>query len=325
MKFPEYLFVITVIGLFFSQEISYAQQYQPFPDSNAAWVGIYSSSNGTGYWQVNLGENPDDTVVNSINYHKLHIQYSSKGTEYAGAFRNDYNGKVFYLPPYVNDSSEYLWYDFTKNTGDTIEDVALNIDISFIGTYDLKVDSVHFLPAGPYNLKCLFLSPLSDEPNWYEGRPIVWVEMIGSLAGGLFNNYLCGLNNEFLKCMSIGDTVLYQPEELSCYYSQGVNLIYDTGICVLMQGNIGIEDDGVSIKKINIYPNPVNDYLIISHLPTYKLNVIITDIYGKLILKKVIQSPEGNSVKIDCNLASGAYIIQLLSKNKQIWKQIIIK
>jgi len=325
MKFSDYLFAIASMCFFILQETSYAQQYQPFPDSNATWVGIYSSSNGTGYWQISLCENSDDTLVNSINYHKIYFQYSSKGVEYAGAFRNDYNGKVLYLPPYVNDSSEYLWYDFTKNTGDTIEDVALNMDISFLGTYDLKVDSVHFLPAGPYNLKCLFLSPLADEPNWYEGRPIVWVEKIGSLAGGLFNNYLCGLNNEFLKCMSIGDTVFYHPEEPSCYYTQGVSLMYDTGICVLPQGNIGIEDDGVSIKKINIYPNPVDDYLIINHLPINKMDVIITDIYGKLILKKVIHSPEGNSVIIDCDFVSGVYVIQLMSKNKQIWKQIIIK
>ena len=149
---------------------------------------------GTFYIEYFLKQFHDDTLINQKRYTKIFSRFEDE-TIYAGAFRNDTSGKVYFVPPVEDYVEEHLWYDFSLNVGDTAFDVALNDMWPGIeGLYDLYVDSVTYINVGPYYLKCILLIPIEPDPLHYNGNYLVWIEKIGSLIGGIYNMYLCGLN-----------------------------------------------------------------------------------------------------------------------------------
>ncbi|MCK4407024.1 MAG: T9SS type A sorting domain-containing protein [Bacteroidales bacterium] len=300
-----------------------AQGYLALPDSNATWIVTDLCSVGTFHIEYGLSTNRNDTVINSNIYHKIFLKDMLKNIEYAGAYRSDTNGKTYYVPAISNDSTEYLWYDFTKNTGDTIKDIALNdLYYSFIGTYDLVVDSVNYKDSGPYQLKCLFLSIIPPGPQGYNGLPIIWVERIGSLNGGIFNQYRCGLNMLMLRCMNADDTIFYfSPFEL-CFLFQGIVLSYEPGICELP---ISINETVSEHKQICVYPNPVDDRIMIKNLPSEPIEISIFNTMGQKVFNKRNVSSERNHITIISNLKPGLYYIRIISINNELLTKKIIK
>ena len=300
-----------------------AQVYLALPDSNATWIVAHSNSVGTFHIEYGLSPTPDDTVINSKVYHKIYIKGYCKLNSYVGSYRNDINGKTYYIPAFPNDSTEYLWYDFTKNTGDTIKDIALNMITDFVGTYDLVVDSVIYKNSGPYNLKCLFLSPVPPgPPHYYNDNPIVWVERVGSLNGGISNEYLCGLDMIHLRCMNVDDTIFYFSTSLNCFFSEGIDLSYENGTCELP---ISIFENKTRHKQICVYPNPVNDYILIKNPPPEPIEVFVFNIYGQEVFCSSHNATKGNDLRLRCHLTSGVYIINILSNNNKLLTQKILK
>jgi hypothetical protein len=71
-----------------------------------------------------------------------------------------------------------------------------------------------------------------------------------------------------------------------------------------------------------LFPNPANDHLIISNLQSFvKLDVVITDLSGRTVLRQKV-----NSNRININtLGSGTYIVELFQDRKRIAVQKFIK
>ncbi len=300
-----------------------AQEYLALPDSNATWIVTHSNSVGTFHIEYGLSPTLDDTVINSKVYHKIYKKGYCKLNSYVGSYRNDINGKTYYVPAFPNDSIEYLWYDFTKNPGDTIKEVALNMFSDFVGTYDLVVDSVIYKNSGPYNLKCLFLSPVPPgPPYYYNDNPLVWVERVGSLNGGIFNEYLCGLDIIHLRCMSTNDTILYFSFSLDCFFSEGIDLSYENGTCELP---ISINETVSERKQICVYPNPVDDRIMIKNLPSEPIEISIFNTMGQKVFNKRNVSSERNHITIISNLKPGLYYIRIISINNELLTKKIIK
>ena len=298
------------------------QQYFPLADSNATWIVTDISSQGTFHVEFSLSLFSDDTVINSKVYHKIFLTDIAKTHEYAGAFRSSSDGKTWYvyagpIPP----PQEYLWYDFSKIAGDTIQDVALNFMNDFIGIYDLLVDSVKFKDAGPYNLKCLYLSPIPPGPPHYSGNPIIWAEGIGSLNMGIFNGYSCGLNMTTLRCMSVDDTIYYFSPSIDCYFSEDINLAYEPGVCDFY---VGEKRPDPKDEEISVYPNPVSDHIIIKNIPAGKVDACIFNAFGQRVFCKKHIIDGNNFIILQCNLTPGVYLISLTFKNNELWNQKII-
>ena len=77
----------------------HAQQYQPIPDSNAAW--IIEQDDGFGglyYHRFSLSPYSDDTVINSKIYTKIYFRFDTSEEQYVGAFRNATDGISYYVP-----------------------------------------------------------------------------------------------------------------------------------------------------------------------------------------------------------------------------------
>jgi len=81
-----------------------------------------------------------------------------------------------------------------------------------------------------------------------------------------------------------------------------------------------ITDLSIEINKtINIYPNPISDYLQF-YDNKEKGKLTITDLNGKLLMNKQIMSNENVSVKL---LPKGLYVVKLITNRGTIERKII--
>ncbi len=203
--------IITAWLTFFLCQVQViGQQYQPIPDSNAAW--IIQQDDGYGghhFHKFSLSTTKNDTIINSVTYTKLFFTFSIGPVLYHGAFRDAGNGKSYYIPAY-NDE-EYLLRDFTKNTGDTIKDVSYQYGWDWTWVLDFYVDSIEFINSGPYTYKVMYLSTVVEDtiPNVFPDDVLVWMEKIGSFGGGILNARMGALGAHRLYCMQYNDTIYY--------------------------------------------------------------------------------------------------------------------
>lgn len=90
-----------------------------------------------------------------------------------------------------------------------------------------------------------------------------------------------------------------------------------------------LSGDQFSLNRFSVYPNPVNQHgiLHISAPDELAINtkVILTDIYGKTLIRKTISESLKHYEVDTSNLAKGIYLLQISSNNKSYSKKIVIE
>ncbi len=229
------LFLIIILQL----TIVKGQQYFPFPDSGAVWNNahyIYSQQD-TVYSQYGL---IGDTIINLTPYHKLYLLNDTSldptNATYIGALREQ-SKKIFFRYNYCQN--EILFYDFTKQVGDSIHSLFSEFEIlscDSITPYNGVIANIDSILINDTYRKVYHIDP------WYPD----WIEGIGSLAGLLnpIPPQITGFDTWELVCFKKDEDVLYlNPNFNTCF-----PLIVGTN------ENIMISNSG-----IKIYPNPVTD------------------------------------------------------------------
>ncbi len=275
--------------------------YVPFPTSNAVWSQIK--------WYQGVCDFPckyqykmmGDTIINSIEYHKIFKQEDSLSTSvnavYFGALRE--SAKKIYFQS-RNCNHEVRLYDFSKNVGDTINN--LHSEFSLCDNSSLssgvitKIDTV--LVDGSYR-KAFHLDILNNDNIWIEG--------IGC-TNGLFNPVIPPLNCMcawYLVCYHLNNDVKFLNDNIQLKYLDPNISCFPTII------------DGVSnpIKSsfLLISPNPVTESSQIKWeipLNSKYATLTITDALGKRI--KTIDVSGKTEVNINrSDYAKGLYIGKL--------------
>ena len=83
--------------------------------------------------------------------------------------------------------------------------------------------------------------------------------------------------------------------------------------------------DNTAVPEVQIYPNPVRDYLYISHLNdnSGELQVVMNDLNGLQVISGKF-SAERNQVRIDVSsLKSGMYFLRITSANGSVVKKVV--
>jgi len=299
------------------------QEYMALPDSIAVWIVGNSSSAGDFYYEYSIDSYPNDTIIDSTRYTKIYITDASDYNFYAGAFRSDSSGKAFFVPPYVGYTDEHLWYDFSLSTGDTVRDIALNdMQPGLVGEYDFKVDSTRILSVGPYGLKCLHLSPIPPYPPFYTHNSLVWVEGIGSLNGGIYNMYMCGISASSLTCMSKNDTIFYYTNSIDCEVFEEQEFIYSPGICKVP---VSVQDLGNLKNKEAKIASISEGEVTISNLPSDCINIHIYNQLGSLVeLWKIEPSCQLTQKKFS-GLSAGIHIVVLETHSEILTQKVFVK
>ncbi|MBP7514830.1 MAG: T9SS type A sorting domain-containing protein [Flavobacteriales bacterium] len=187
----------------------WAQEYIPFPESNASWtVGLgesYCFEIDPTSSQVYRYETQGDTTINDQGYHKLVVTaYCAEccvpafRVGYAGAFRNDTAERTVMMV--LPDSTyEVVLYDFGASIGDTMDfDYSQQ---SWCGPYGLQsIDSVWIVDT--YRRRFTW----STQGCWWN----VAIEGVGSMNGLL---EWSASNMEYggqLLCQKVDGTVVYE-------------------------------------------------------------------------------------------------------------------
>ena len=247
-----------------------------------------------------------DTIIEDVEYMKIRRSTDEHQEiwENYGFIRETSENKVYYR----NDTSEqeYLLYDFDVNVDDTVNLVSLNGNDEnyYLTTKAYLISLIDTIFFAGQDRKRIHLNYIDTIDNTNSSIDYI-IEGIGSSCGILHINiqYLC--HNSF---------------ELLCYYEDN-NLIYHNSSyesCYHTYTNI--EPYNYSELSITVYPNPVNNELIISC--KNDINYIeIYDILGQLILKK--SDNISNTIDVS-GLNNGMYIIYLRSKNNYYQSKFIV-
>ena len=324
MKKIALLFILGTISLGF-----FAQNYVPFPSSNASWIDIV-------FCDEHHYELVGDTVVNGVVYHALYLNtkaytqgptgcpnfnsYSIYGY-YAGAYRNDsVNKKVFFLPP--NLTRDTLLYDFNLSLGDSLPISYKNtLNYSNITLTVSRIDSV-FL-GGVYRKRFTF-------------------------------NYCAFTNTDSLKLIEgigsnqnlLGDYVICDPWQtgtLFCF-KQNSQIVYShpNGTCQLITGLT--EHSVEKFLNVSISPNPTNgvvkvesevgivsvEVFNLSGLRYTLLSLSLTN-YNNFKRASRYNSAEAASLDVHSksidltNLVQGIYFLKIELENGEVVSKKIIK
>lgn len=256
----------------------------------------------TGYLLV---ESVRDTVIDdqaakvlTKTYHASNGSVNDEGIEIVFTEGN----KVFY----INGGQTYLMYDFTAETGDTLEFrepyySTQNPDT----TFTMVVDSTDFFSVDGTELKRIYLREISWNWDLYRTH----IERIGNIP------YM--FPQMGLAC----DAGCYDP--LRCYSDQSIyykNVSYDCDRLVT-----GMEDHYLT-EHIRIYPNPASNVInFFFNDPDYANSILqLFSVDGKLISEVVVcdqnitiditEFMQGvffyNWIKTDENVLVGKFVVK---------------
>lgn len=315
MKTTKFLFIL-LLPMLFAQGVK--GQYMPLVDTTNQWnllvtfypchpPGIMKST-------LKLSVSSSDTAINSTVYKKV---LTSSGFYYStdsifGYIREDaLTKRVYFLSnDFFNPDTERLLYDFSINTGDTVEVFSYlfcqNVANTFVVT---STDSIMLLnneKRKVWNLTSL--DPLNFPNHIYPTDK--WVEGIGSINGLVFSGcYDDPTTNSFISellCFYTNDYHLYIHQQYdTCFYEYSSNI------------------NEVFREDLLIYPNPAQEVLNIVLNDFYHKNntIEILDAYGKIIYENMCSD---NQCVIDIShIVAGVYFVRIRSNQKNLIRKFI--
>ena len=277
--------------------------YMPIVESYKVWNSLRIIPYADNGLATSIEQSIDSTWYNAFCwngkfYHKINswattINGHIAASDSSAKFIREENGKVYYLDTTgiaYDGCAEYLLYNFSANSGDTL---LLGKDsIKYIITYS---DDLILSNRRAYSLIDISHPELSFAATWIEG--------IGDLRG-LFNSTLSlalvGSSN-ILTCCSDKNGFIYQNPSYP-----------DCGKSFLTQSDL-------RQNNIRIFPIPASRTLEIEGLQysedyTYQ----IIDINGKTIISDKIS----NQLTLD--LANGLYIFRIFKNSETIYQDKLI-
>ncbi|HDL01192.1 MAG TPA: T9SS type A sorting domain-containing protein [candidate division Zixibacteria bacterium] len=300
---------LTLFLLLASQMSLAAQEIIPIPvDTTSVWrIERNHNDESCIYFHNSIYYIDGTEVKNGKEYYKIYEEghYWEEPTmpwdticnweyDYSGVFRGGVrteNGKTY---GYVSwwDSAGLLM-DFTLDVGDT-----LYSSICYFGKVIESIDSVFI--GGEYRKRFNFAD------SWY----CTWmIEGVGH-ERGLFESM---------------DDPFENWSEFICYGENGIP-IFGNENCDITVGRV---KNRLEIHDVFIYPNPTfGDVMISLSDPNTKIkSVMVTDIFGKIVLTKNIEMLIGNDFRINLkNQKPGVYLVILnLSNHEKFYGKIIKK
>lgn len=284
-----FYFLLFLISLFTLSTSKVNAQTYYFMNDSATWkvdfFGYTIECLGHCYeWEYYI---TGDTMINSNAFKKLHKNYHSIWNQQysegdVGAIREDTaNKKVYYRSFSLNDTAEYLLYDFDLNVGDTLPSTYLYQE----GPFPV-VDSIDYVQIANENHKRFWFTNGAIDPTYL-------VEGVGSGYGLLEPLFGGSEGGNLLICFEVGGNFLFSAYDTS-YYGCHVEI------------PLGIQNS-YHHSSIQIINNPGDDLLTIKNSTGGKISISIFDELGRVYL---MQSSSENKFQFSTSrLVSGIYFV----------------
>jgi len=291
----------------------FSQTYYEFPTDSAIWSHSYYGLIGTTLGLCGTTRHYGifgDTIIQGTNYSKLygvnhydtipHIYIPGFDIEYAqyvGGFRSDTSQKVYFIE--ANDSTEYLFFDFSLTVGDTFCFGYIYPPSGCL--WVVSIDS-QLIDNGEYRPSINFSNGLYK-----------WVEGIGywSLEG-----------NTPPSGTDFFGNLIYGYVTFNCHKSKGEYLVGAVNQCTCISGAYYPPINWLDIEKVNlntvavtIYPNPATEKVSVDIGRNCSQCIItIHDIVGVKIFKSLPISASLKEIDIR-SFRSGIYIVTIEMKH----------
>lgn len=300
--------LLSILFLIYIPELSYAQKFH-FSDTSNIWkVEYYKLHDGRYPYQSTWSCRYLDTTImeNGITYlvfkseedfRSALIREDTLAQKVYAKFKPDIYNRSVGLGQSVNDTNEFVLYDYSLNIGDTLK-MPLSIHPNFDTTYHYLIGLDSILIDGLWYKVQEFL--YSAGPfGIYDSYKVI--EGIGSLTGPI----------------SLQPLVNFEAKhQLFCFENRGTGPLLDepvyTGImpftnkCIPFHSNI---DEGVIDPDIwRIYPNPSRDQITIAS-DKEKIRVNIYDVFGSTVYKS--GQYQMKTVIDVTHWSTGLYIIEI--------------
>lgn len=212
----------------------------------------------------------------------------------------------------------YTLYDFSANTGDTwtVPEISRFDGCDTVGT--VKVDSAGTVMINNQNLRYICVSPADTSQKW--GWCAKIVEKIGPIKSLSSYPYSYLLPQKFDYCGMFIDQVI-EGGNFRCYSDNDL-FSYTSNIAPSCDYITSINTINNISDRVKVYPNPSNGSFSIEldkSLPVKE--IMITNLLGKNIFRQQINDEKVIDIN---NLASGSYILSIISKDMQIINKRII-
>lgn len=311
------LFRFALFCLFFlslSLTVS-AQENSPLPPDGSSW--FKASFGMLGYnWSQSLVIQ-GDTTISEQNYKKI----LNDNADYVSCLRSE-NDRWYRVN--LNDTVEYLLYDFNLALGDTFW-VNIPDPWDSYAPY-LIVDSIDTVTLADNSERTRWILEYTN-PDFESGPPYYgdaeWIQGIGSTMG-LFNVLSCGgldCGWSELICFNDDSQLIYEHEPLVLYSSgPGLPVTYTYENC-----SIFVSANEIDPISFSLYPNPSTDYIRVELLHSEQLNWIIFSMEGRRVLEGAFAPGETNHQISLSSLSSGMYVFQLRADSGRSSSKLLIK
>ncbi|MBY5957680.1 T9SS type A sorting domain-containing protein [Membranicola marinus] len=254
-----------------------------------------------------------DTTVNGKTYIKLLSDwyYAEEDTAYtnlSGFFREDTEErKVYSLNSSSSINPETVYYDFSKQPGDTIH-IGVNTDLLLDSISTTAVVCGNTVSTGK---RVFHLSNINDSNS-----KVIWIEGVGSIAGLSANYYNinCDVLDEGLICKMTDDEIVYHFNGFEGFEE-----------CPFEVGSSNHQQPEELVLRL--YPNPAHSVLRISGDPSELGNARyrIFNLTGKMVKSGFLDHARETSLDIS-NLQGGAYILEIFNADKNLLtnKKVVI-
>lgn len=284
--------------------IAQSDAYVPmFGKNTSGWYQYADLSEAGGKTTLKMYSD-GDTTVNGKTYIRLMNDwyFASEDTTHVsvvGFYREDVSErKVYSLNSPSSIEPENVYYDFSKQTGDTLR----------IGTnVVLKLDSINtaLVVCGDTidtNSRVFHFTNTSDD------SPVTWVEGVGSLAGIQANYYSidCGSLDEALVCKMTDDNIVYHFNQIEGFEECAFDV----------SSSIHQKPEELTLR---LYPNPTHSSLHISGNPAELGNARyrIFNLTGKNMQTGFLEYSRETTLDVS-RFQSGAYILEIYNAEKNL-------
>ena len=280
--------------------------YTNYLDMSSEWRYLSGGWNGfSGYSNYNTTYFDGVETINGIVYYKRYSKDQYNSTDFQGNtistltlsnpvyFREDVNGKFYYINP--NTNLEQVYFDNQS---------IINAQVGDLFPYPgavCNVQSTETIYLGATPLKKINGTVLSSTTGNIEGIGVIGLACaIGIESGG----------------------------NLSCYSKQGINIQFGTTNCnsfpIPVRVNLIVNSNNFTENEIKVYPNPTNGI--------FKLNISndslnksykLYDTQG-ILLKEFLFTDTEEIIDIS-NYSNGIYILKTTGQNVTDYKKIIKK
>jgi hypothetical protein len=231
------------------------------------------------------------------------------------------------------------WQNFnSQNTNLPIESYQHN-GIAHIGNiiYSTTWGSIHKYEQGTWNTVFTtndFVNG-TDTLNQYSSPTAIDVDPTGMLWIGTSNDYFGNESGQVLyfndnqwHFLPIIDTIPSVVKKIH-FSSQNPNIVYvasTKGLVTINRSCLSVSNEKLTVsapRLLKVYPNPATEQVVIEwHHSIKKGQIVITDMLGKVILKKELNE-SGNTLDVN-NWTKGTYVISVVSGNVRATQKVIV-